>query len=95
MNESENNYFNLACVVQFLICSGLTASTEGWTALRRLSWKNLRVVRKKMKVFEWGKSHQRSCEAGTLREKSRSRVRTPSGGNPVDPKAFHSSFDDD
>jgi len=29
MNGSESNYFNLACVIQLLVCSGLTASAEG------------------------------------------------------------------
>jgi len=28
MNGSKRNCFNLACVVQLLVCSGLTASTE-------------------------------------------------------------------
>jgi len=36
MNESESACFNLPCVVQLLVCSGLAASTKGWLAF----WKS-------------------------------------------------------
>ena len=37
MDGSESNYFNLACVVQLLVHSGLVAYADGWQAFRRLS----------------------------------------------------------
>ena len=69
MNGSESNYFNLTCVIQLLVCSGLAASAEGWPTFWRIchgrTWVDMKGNNT---ISEWGNP---TCDTSKIFSPSR------------------------